>query len=158
MSKDRMAREALILGMLAGWASSQSSVTEGTLDAFVMAVDGLPIEALQHACKRFASGQVPNRNNAFMPSSAELAEQTRLFADVLGQLSGSRSEKLLAVPIGEPIPVGYSPLGPISVDFGQGSIDMRDLTAAEKEEVFRTKRAPDRRLVSELLGSKDTTH
>jgi len=144
MNEETAARQALILKMMRGFPSSQGHVTEGVLASYVSAVEEFPVEAIGHACKRFLTGDVPGHNNGFMPTAAELSEQAKLFADVLAQIQRNRQEepKLIMVPIGEPLPDGAVPLGPLSIDFGDGKIDMRGMTPDEKEAVLTSKGLP----------------
>ena len=130
--------------MMSGFPSSQGRVTEDVMASYLEAVEDFPVEAIGHACKRFLTGDVPGHNNGFMPTAAELSEQSKLFADVLAQIERNRQEepKLIMVPIGEPLPEGAVPLGPISIDFGDGRIDMRGMTPAEKEAVLTSKGLP----------------
>ena len=139
MGNERTTVEALILNMMRGFPSSQGSVTEGVLASYVSACEGMSTEAVHHACRRFLIGDVPGHNNAFMPTAAELSEQVKIFDGVLRQVARSKEEqpKLIAVPIGQELPPGAVPLGPLSVDFGRGKIDMSAMTLAEKEEIIR---------------------
>ena len=71
----------------------------------------------------------PVASGRFAPSAAELARNVRQWDEAIKSLEEARNPPRLASGI-------------LSVDFGQGRIDMTKLNAAEQEEVMRTKRAP----------------
>jgi hypothetical protein len=122
-----------------GYPSSQVRITDEVLGAYLEAVAGYRVAALAHAVKRFSIGDVEGHNNAFPPSGAQLAQQTRLFDEVLQSLDADPAPKLVSYRIGDNPPEGAVPLGPMSVDFGKGLIDMSQMTPAEKDQVFKHK-------------------
>lgn len=123
---------------------SAGQVSQGTIDAMLAECLPYRLDAVEHACKRFSSGQVDGRNNAFPPSAAELCIQVRLYHDILERIDRDRADrpKLVVYKIGETPPPPLEALGPIKVDFGQGTIDMTDMTLAEKEAVLQHKGLP----------------
>nr|WP_245497673.1 hypothetical protein [Rhizobium ruizarguesonis] len=46
--------------------------------AYLVAIEGIPLEAVWQAAKLFISGKVRDHNRAFAPSSASFAEQCRI--------------------------------------------------------------------------------
>jgi hypothetical protein len=125
-----------------GYPSSQVRITDEVVGAYLEAVAGYRVGALAHAVKRFSIGDVDGHNNAFPPSGAQLAQQTRLFDEVMQSLEAAPGPKLVSYRIGEEPPAGAVPLGPLSVDFGKGVIDMSKMTPAEKDLVFKHKGLP----------------
>lgn len=65
--------------MMRAYPSSQSSITAGTVDAYLMAVEDVSLEALARGCKAFIKGDVPGHNNSFAPSAPKLVEVCREF-------------------------------------------------------------------------------
>lgn len=96
---------------------------------YVMALDGYTVEAIARSVDQFVSGRVDTHDGRFAPSVAELARNVRQWDDAIKAVEAARSQKPLAS-------------GLLSVDFGNGRIDMTKLTLAEQEEVLRTKQAP----------------
>jgi hypothetical protein len=45
--------------------------------AYLMAIEGIAIDAIARAARAFIRGEVPGRNSAFAPSCAEFAERSR---------------------------------------------------------------------------------
>lgn len=123
MVKDKTAREAVILGLFDGFPSSQTNITEGNLGAYVEATASVSLEALQRSMQQFVSGKV-ERNNAFVPSAPEFAENARAWEGALAKRA-SQSVELHT--------------GLLNMDWGRGSIDMRGLTEAEQDAVIATK-------------------
>jgi hypothetical protein len=80
---------------------------------------------------------VPGQNKSFRPKAPELVEQVRLFANAIRFREGAKDERaqIVSYPIGSAPPPPMVALGPISVDFGAGKIDMRDMRPSEKEAV-----------------------
>jgi hypothetical protein len=136
--------------MLAGFPSSHSSIGPETVKAYLSAVEGFELEAVESACKEFLTGAL-NRNHSFPPTAAELAQRSQLHDDILRP---RQAQQEIGYSIGTLPPPGFVPLGPLEVDFGEGPIDMRNMTWAEKAEVLRTKRAPAKRL-GYSVGNED---
>lgn len=63
--------------MLRGFPSSQSSMTEATVNAYVTAVQDCSLAAVQRACQSFIRGSVPGHNNDFAPAAPKLAQVAR---------------------------------------------------------------------------------
>lgn len=106
--------------LFSGYLSSQMNVTEDNLAAFVDATKDVSLEALRRSVEQFSTGKV-ERNNAFPPNSAEVAENARLWQHALDGLKV------------EPVTLHN---GLLNVDYGRGSIDMRGLTNAEQDAVM----------------------
>lgn len=96
----------------------------GNINAFVEATKGVSLDALTRSVEQFATGKV-DRNNAFPPSSAELAENAREWQRAIDKRSGQDGAELHN--------------GLIEMDFGQGRIDMRGLTNAEQDQIIANK-------------------
>ena len=110
MNQQDRARALEAIGlMLAGFPSSQSSITEATADAYMAAVSHCPIAGIEAACAEFLKGQVGNHDNNFPPPAPKLAAM----AHALGEAARSLSEgpRLVSYKIGEQPPPGYVPLG-----------------------------------------------
>lgn len=144
MSKgNRDAKEASILTLLEGYRSSQ--VTDEFIEACCRAAEPYSVEAVARACQRFADGDVPGHNSAFLFHAAQLAEQCRFFDDMLSRQADA-GEQLVSYPIGALPPPGTVPLGPLDADFGHGRINMRKLSPADKEFVMTNGRLPPQRI------------
>lgn len=124
--------------LLEGYPSLAGQISEAMIDAFHAQVADYRLDAVAHAAKRLASGQVEGRDNAYPPNASELSHQARLFDGVLRNIEANKvdAEKLIVVPIGEKPPEGFVPLGPVSVDFGKGNIDLSGKSHAEKEAIL----------------------
>lgn len=110
--------------LFSGYLSSQMNVTEDNLAAFVDATKDVSLDALTRSVDQFASGRV-ERNNAFPPSSAELAENAREWQRAIEKRAGHDGPEMHN--------------GLIEMDFGQGRIDMRGLTNAEQDAIIANK-------------------
>ncbi len=143
--QDKKAREILIAKLYRAFPSSQMNLTEGNMAAYVEATAAISIDALGRSVEQFITGKV-ERNNAFVPSAPELAENARAWQAALGRVADAQAvvdaQALVSYPIGEAPPEGMVALGPMTVDFGSGPIDLRDKTAAEKEEILQNKGLP----------------
>lgn len=96
---------------------------------YLSVLEGFSVEAIERSVTQFVTGRVEGHDGRFAPSAAELSRNVRQWADAIKVVEAARNPPLLASGI-------------LSVDFGQGRIDMTKLSAAEQEEVMRTKRAP----------------
>lgn len=94
---------------------------------YLEAIDGCSLEAIERSVNQFIRGDVPTHDGRFAPSTAELSRNVRQWDD--------------AIKVRDTPPPELAS-GILSVDFGNGRIDMTKLTLAEQEEVLRTKRAP----------------
>lgn len=96
---------------------------------YISVLDGFSLEAIQRSVNQFVTGRVESHDGRFAPSAPELARNVRQWDDAIKVVEAARSPPQLASGI-------------LSVDFGRGRIDMTKLSAAEQEEVMRTKQAP----------------
>lgn len=96
--------------MLAGFPSSQSAITEDTGRAYLRAVAGCSLAAVEASCAAFLRGQVTGHNNDFPPTAPRLAA----LADALGEAAESLANgpRLISYRMGEQPPVGTVALGP----------------------------------------------
>lgn len=90
---------------------------------YLSVLDGCCLEAIERSVNQFIRGDVPSHDGRFAPSAAELARNVRQWDEAIRGRD-------------EPAPQLAS--GILSVDFGQGRIDMTKLTLAEQNEVLRT--------------------
>lgn len=126
-------------------AFPSGAITEDTPLAYADAVAECSIEAVKLACHDFASGRVEGRDKRWVPSGAEFAERVRLMDKAIARRDGTAPaiEETKVYRIGESPPAGYVPLGPVSVDFGHGRIDMKALSHKDKEYVLQHQRMPE---------------
>jgi hypothetical protein len=117
MDREAEAKEAAILGLLAGYPSFKA--TDEFINALLAAVEPYSATAVADACKRFADDGVPDHDKRFVINAAELAGQARLFDGIYNTVR---------VPL-------YS--GILEMDFGHGRVDMRGLTVDEQDEIMR---------------------
>lgn len=118
---DKEAALEMIRTMLSGYPGSASGIKPTTPKAYWMLLTDIPLEIIGKACRSLME-EIPPRK--FAPNASELHARARLFMPP------------------EPGPTLYT--GIMDVDFGHRRIDMRGLTPEQQEEVFRTKRAPER--------------
>ncbi len=64
---------------MAGYPSSQALVTDQVINAYVAALEGLPLEAVRRACGAYSRGEIEGHNHAFPPSAAELTRASLRF-------------------------------------------------------------------------------
>jgi hypothetical protein len=130
--------------MFSGFLSSLAKVTKGVISSYAETLEPYSLEVVTLACARFKDCDVPDQSREFAPSVAALADQCRLFRDAIAFRDRNKAEreKIIVYPIGELPPPPAVPLGPISVDFGHGRIDMRDKTPAEREAIMQAKGLP----------------
>lgn len=149
MSMDSDAKEAAIIQMMSGFPSS-SKITDAMVDAYLAAVDDIGAEAVQRSCTQFAKGLVENRNNAFMPTAAELAANARLWQDAIATVDANRAlkiaQRMIVYPVGELPPPPLKPLGPITMEIEGVMRDTSDWSHDEKEEAMRTGKLPKSRV------------
>lgn len=119
--EDRAAKSAAIYGLLAPYHQLTEKLTRAFLGAFVDAVDDCRVEAVAQACKRIAQGRAPGVNSNFPPTPADVAISARLFEE----LAAARENEI-------PLYTGI-----INADFGHGLVDMRGLTEAEQDKIYR---------------------
>lgn len=131
-------RKQIIGTMLAGFPG-QSNITAATVMAYLLAVEHCSDEAIASACMAYLRHQVADHDYQFAPTAAQLGHTASMFEP---READPDLGDLIAYPIGADVPEGAVPLGPTSVDFGYGRIDMSRMSHAEKEETMRTKRLP----------------
>lgn len=129
--------------MLRLFDSFRYSATNAQIDAYISAVSSYSPGAVKQAVDRLVNAEV-DRKHEYVPNAPELAQQARMFHEIEQRKTAEPTERLVSYPIGGSPPPGYEPLGPIEVDFGHGKINLRGMTYAEKMEVYRLKRLPDR--------------
>lgn len=67
----------IIAGMLSGFPASAGIDPDMQIRAYLVAIDGIPAEAVWRAAKLFLAGKVRDHNRAFAPSAASFAELAR---------------------------------------------------------------------------------
>ncbi len=67
----------IIAGMLSGFPVSAGIDPDMQIRAYLVAIDGIPAEAVWRAAKLFLAGKVRDHNRAFAPSAASFAELAR---------------------------------------------------------------------------------
>lgn len=154
MSMASDAKEAAIIRMMSGFPSS-SKITDANVDAYLAAVADIGLEAVQRSCEQFAKGQVENRDNAFMPSAAELAVNARLWQEAIAHVETQRAlaaeRRLVSYPIGEKPKPPMEPLGPTKMEIAGMMVDTSEWSYAEKDEAMKTGKMPKSRQVSSRL-------
>jgi hypothetical protein len=147
--------------LMHGYPSSQGQVSQGTIDAYLMAVSGCSLEAVKRSCQQFLSGNVESHNNSFMPTAAELAANARQWDQAIAKVTADReivaSTRLLTYPIGAEPPPPATPLGPIKLEVGGIVRDVSHLTFAQKEEVMRSGKMPEDP-APQIEGARFTPH
>jgi hypothetical protein len=125
--------------MMAGFPFLAGRVDRAIIDAYLAAVANNSVEAVALACRRFAEGDVPGWDAGRAPTAPQVAQQARIFDQARAyQANREARDRLVAYKMGELPPPGATPIGPLEVDFGNGRIDMRDMTPTDKETVLRT--------------------
>lgn len=118
----------------------RTELTDSQTAAYLAALEGCAIEAVRDACRAFATGTVSDFNPNYGPPTAP---RVAMLARLLEPIKAEAGE-IVVYPIGELPPPGFTPLGPTSIDFGHGRIDLRGLSHAEKEAILQNKgRVPD---------------
>lgn len=124
----------MIATLLAGFPSS--SVTEYTVDAYLIAVEDIPSEVLGLAVRSYLK-EMPARDYA--PNADKLQERCRAFMTADRDPTNVRDMRnLVTYPIGGSPPDGMVPAGILSIDFGdrRGRINMARLSHTEQERVM----------------------
>lgn len=122
--------------LFSAFPSSQASVTEYTIDAYVTATAEVSVEALGRSVQQFITGRVDRPNRAFVPSTDELCENARQWQGALDLRNNTGPEM-------------YN--GLLECDWGQGRVDMRGLTEAEQDQIIAAKGCgPDGRSLAYL--------
>lgn len=132
MTKERLAREAIIQKLIAGYPSWAHSATQGHIDAFVDASAAFSLESLRKAQERFHSADgVPGKDAHSWPTAREFATQAKLF-----ELHARRQGNSLVLLHN----------GLLEMDFGHGRVDLRGLTTDEQDRIIKLNGlAPDGR-------------
>lgn len=138
--EEAQAREALVLSLFDGFRNT-GDVTRSVTQLYVDLTAKFSMEAVGRSVTQFTTVGVAGRNSNFAPSSAEFYQNVEMWEQAMDTLRRHREERpqLVAYPIGGEPPPPTKPLGPLSVDFGQGVIDMRDMTPSQKEAVLQNK-------------------
>lgn len=89
----------IVAGMMLAFREG-GSASRAVSAAYAAALSDLPVSAVAQAAERFARGQVPGRNHAFPPSSAELhVEAERIEGEIRREIRiFSPSPRPLALP------------------------------------------------------------
>lgn len=74
---------SIIAAMLSGFPASAGTDPDMQIRAYMVAVDGVPPEAVKNAARAFLQGKVRREDNRFAPSCAEFAERCRDEANML---------------------------------------------------------------------------
>lgn len=139
-----LAKEAAIISMLERFLMGQTRDISGPLGILLRSVEEYPLAAVVGACRAYAGGEVAGHNNSFVPNAVQFIVEVKRHVPlgVWDRSDLTDIRNLRPYPIGGLPPPGTVPLGPVSVDFGYGKIDMTKLTPKEQEAVFRNKRLP----------------
>lgn len=139
-TKDKLAREAVIQRLIAGYPSWARIATQGHIDAFVDASANYSLESLRKAQERFHSPDgVPGRDRNSWPSASEFAAQARLF-EPRPILDG---ERLTVYPIGALPPPGTEPLGPTVIELRGRNVNVSRLSYKQKMQALATGKLPE---------------
>jgi hypothetical protein len=151
MEQERSKKKAQILGMMHGYPTAKSQISEGTVNAYLLAVDDCSLEAVTRSCGQFLSGKVDGHDNAFMPSAAQLASNARQWDSALASIAATRGmQKMVIYKVGEKPPPPLKPLGPIKMEIEGIMRDTSDWTYDEKEEAMTTGKMPKSRATSTI--------
>lgn len=145
--QDLAARKALIIKLANNYGWSASNFTKGELDSIIEATAKCSLDGLGRAVSQFMEGRVDEHNNSRMPTGAELAVKARLWDYAT---TDRKVERLVTYPIGELPPAPLVPLGPVEIDFGDGRINLRGLSHAEKEQILAAKGHPTERITNDV--------
>lgn len=149
MSKTQ--RAALIWKLMNAFPASLSNITAGVIDAYVEATFDCDEEAITRSIDQYRSGRVDEHNGPFAPDAAAFARNVRMWVRALQVMAGmGKQEELISYPQGALPPPPAEPLGPLTVDFGEGVIDLRGKTFAEKEAIMATKGHPTERITNDV--------
>lgn len=136
-----------------GFPASASSITDATVTAYAIALNGIEIEHVQMACGRFIRGQIERFDHNRAPSAAELTREAERLQDEARRKLGydtahpviqsppegyrlTKDKRNIIVPAGQPMPAGYATIGPLKANFGHGEIDMSWMTPEQKRRVL----------------------
>lgn len=72
--------------------------------AYLLAIDGCSIQAIQAAVRKFIRGEIEEHNGKFAPTTAELARAAR-YEDFRIDAEAKHAARMLAKPADEPEPV-----------------------------------------------------
>jgi len=153
---DRSKKKAQIIAMMHGYPGAQSQITEGTVNAYLVAVADCSLDAVTRSCGQFLSGKVESHNNAYLPTAAELAANAASWDSALGSLEAARSLKRMVVyPVGTLPPPPLKPLGPIKMEIEGIMRDTSSWSYEEKMEAMTTGKMPASRQIGSI-GKKVT--
>lgn len=139
---DTEAREALILKLFRAFPGAENKISRAVVNEYLEAVEKFSVTALGAAVAQFREGLVERDSHAFVPKAPELAIVARRCQSVEDMRSAPAGPNVIPYRLGEAPPEGFVALGPDKVDFGHGAIDMREMSAGEKEEVLKLKGRP----------------
>lgn len=126
--------------LLGGFPSAASSITQATVSAYLDAVIDYPVDAIQAAYQDYRDKKVPDHANwGFPPTAPQFGDRARLHTEVMAiraRRAAGADSQIVAYPIGQEPPPGAVPLGPLSIDYGNGAIDMSWMTPEEKRRVL----------------------
>jgi hypothetical protein len=120
--------------------ASLQNVSSGVIDAYVEATLDCSEEAILRSIEQYGSGRVEEHKGPFAPDAGTFASNVRMWVRALEVMAGmNKREQLVSYPIGALPPSTAEPLGPLSVDYGHGPIDLRGKPYAEKEAIMAAK-------------------
>lgn len=122
-----------------GLSSSPGRITNGVIDAYMVAIEDCTPAGVAMACRRFLRGEV-ERSFGGMPSAAEVAQQARMLDSVLNRVVVK--DGLISYRIGELPPPGTEPLGETKLEVAGRMMDVTEWTLAEKDEARTTGNVP----------------
>lgn len=145
-------REMAVQVMLDGYTMP---TTQGLVNAILRAADPYSDRVVAAVIRNFADGLVPGKDNAYPPQAPEFAAECRRLRAMLESgdtpklravPDGMRTVgggRFLVVPPGQPVPPGFSTIGPTSVSFGGKNLDLSHYAPAQKEWIIEHGRLPD---------------
>ena len=145
-------REMAVQIMLDGYTMPTS---QALVNAILRSADPYSDRVVAAVIDNFAGGLVPGKDNAYPPQAPEFAAECRRMQGVLESRDmpklravpdGMRTVgggRFLVVPNGQPMPPGFSTIGPTSVSFGGKNLDLSEYHPAQKEWIIEHGRLPD---------------
>lgn len=136
-----LARERVVQKLFRLYRSMDGKATPALIKVYLEPIEAYDPSAAQEAYQRFRDGEVDGQSLEFIPNVPRWVSQVKML-DGLLKRSTLRGDGLIGYRIGEQPPPGTVPLGPIKGDFGEGVIDMTNLSPADKEYVMEHKKLP----------------
>lgn len=115
MEAARDAKKTSLYQLLVGYWQLAEKLNDRLLETYTNAVEDIPLEAVEAACRRIASGQA-GLNTSFPPTPADIADRARMLES-------------------KPQPELHN--GLISMNWGHGDVDLRGLTNDEQDSIMR---------------------